>query len=772
VRVIVRQSLANLRGHRLQAGLIATTLLAASALLAIAGLARTSAVDSWDALRRQTGDTHVWLRLDPDLVEPDEAYRTITNLPGAAEVAPPVRSVEIRALGVEGFFSSLVVREWTAGVTGAPLLVDGRAPTARERATVVLDRNLAAISGFRVGDTLTIPTGGEPLRFRVVGLAVSSENCPFPVCSPARVFVAPGTFAALGLDGPADPDAVSDLVAVRLDDPGALEAFVARASGALPAGAVRQVQDVGEIRDVIGVALNVQTVLFAAFGLVASLVAGILIANAVAGAVRSETRAIGILKSVGFTRRQVAGVYLGEYLGLATVAGLVGATAGAATAGPLLRPLTRQFGMPPPGISPLQILFVAGLVVAVTGACAGWPLRRVTRVDTVAAIRTGAERPRGRGRSVGRLPTVAATAVADLLARPARAALTSSALVVAVIALVWVVMTNQMMGRVITDPDISLYGDADAIVQRSGLLADANLRAMLGRRPEVTAVAGEQFRDFQFAGGAETYLGRFLDGDIDAFRAPLVEGRMPAARDEAVLGYGMARQQGLGVGDRVHVQVKGLDLTFRVTGVIREMNNLGEMITMPAEALGNDLRRAGPDTYMVKLRTGATVAELRAAVRDATGGLADVAPVDSDALPRTIRDLRGVLLALTAILSLLVGVGVLSAMSLSVAERRREFGVLKAVGMTPKQVMGSVLTGASVLAATAFAVGLPAGIFLGQMVQRNVGISIGLGPLEAPMPFGALALILPVVALLALVGAGLPGRSASRTRPSEVLAFE
>ncbi|HJM75429.1 MAG TPA: FtsX-like permease family protein [Dehalococcoidia bacterium] len=71
--------------------------------------------------------------------------------------------------------------------------------------------------------------------------------------------------------------------------------------------------------------------------------------------------------------------------------------------------------------------------------------------------------------------------------------------------------------------------------------------------------------------------------------------------------------------------------------------------------------------------------------------------------------IRRVLVPLSAFLLLLVAVNLMAGLMMSVRERRREIGVLKAVGLTPGQITASILSGAVVLSIIGSLIGAPAG---------------------------------------------------------------
>jgi putative ABC transport system permease protein len=128
-------------------------------------------------------------------------------------------------------------------------------------------------------------------------------------------------------------------------------------------------------------------------------------------------------------------------------------------------------------------------------------------------------------------------------------------------------------------------------------------------------------------------------------------------------------------------------------------------------------------------------------------------------------DLLYVLLALSVIISLF---GMVNTLALSILERTREFGMLRAVGMTRREVRKMVRHESVVIASIGAAMGLPLGIFLAVLVTRALksqGIVFS-------VPGVTLLVMLIASTVAGVVAAILPARRASRLNILEALRYE
>jgi putative ABC transport system permease protein len=124
-----------------------------------------------------------------------------------------------------------------------------------------------------------------------------------------------------------------------------------------------------------------------------------------------------------------------------------------------------------------------------------------------------------------------------------------------------------------------------------------------------------------------------------------------------------------------------------------------------------------------------------------------------------------VLLALSVIVSLF---GMVNTLALSVFERTRELGLLRAVGMTRRQARRMIRHESVITALIGAVLGLPLGVFLAGLVTaalRDEGVVFS-------VPWGSLAVFAMIAALAGVLAAILPARRASRLDVLKALQYE
>jgi putative ABC transport system permease protein len=257
-----------------------------------------------------------------------------------------------------------------------------------------------------------------------------------------------------------------------------------------------------------------------------------------------------------------------------------------------------------------------------------------------------------------------------------------------------------------------------------------------------------------------------------ALRLTLLAGRVDL--DGGVLiSRDLARRYGMSAGDRLTLGWPGggqRELT--VTGVYRESSLVSGVLVPEPVALP---RLEEPDAYraFVALAPDADQAAVRAGLEQAVAdrpGL--VVRSRSEYLEAELRGADLVLSVLYALLGLAVAIGILGVVNtlvLSVMERTREIGLLRALGLTRGQLRAMIRIESALIALTGGVLGIGGGYLLGAMFQRA---ALRTGLLDAAVPVGQLLGALAGLGAVGVLAAAWPARRAARTDVLTAIATE
>ena len=267
-----------------------------------------------------------------------------------------------------------------------------------------------------------------------------------------------------------------------------------------------------------------------------------------------------------------------------------------------------------------------------------------------------------------------------------------------------------------------------------------------------------------------------LDPQVHDLR--VVSGATLSRRDEAValISERLAREDGLGVGSELTIDGPGASERFRVIGLIEGDGPLvgafGRVVILPIEAAMRVFALDGVRRVDLRLSEGATVdaveADLVARLTNEPYVLAS--PRDLAAsLRASTADFRGTT-ALIAGVALFGGAFLIfNTLSMTVAERVREVGLLRAAGATRGQITGFILAGAAVLGVIGSLLGLLAGVALAAAMRGYVETVSSLAIDRIEISPAALAVAGAIGVVVTIAAALEPAWRAGRISPVEAL---
>ena len=333
------------------------------------------------------------------------------------------------------------------------------------------------------------------------------------------------------------------------------------------------------------------------------------------------------------------------------------------------------------------------------------------------------------------------------------------------------------------EADISFQGDTPDLPPVS-----ADLLEKVAALPNVEAATGGIFDDSNTklltregkaveTNGAPSF-GFGIDTDQDRFNPlRLLEGRWPAAPDEVVIDAGTADDEKYAVGETIGISTLQPVRQFEIVGIAQYggVESIGSatfaVFTIPAAQELLD-REGQFDAISVAAKPGVTEEELAREIApvlppDAKVQTAAVeAKEQSQEIGEFTKFIRYFLLAFAGI-ALFVGAFVIfNTLSITVAQRTREFATLRTIGASRRQVLGSVVVEALAIGFLASLVGLFAGLGLAKGLNALfVALNLDLPQTGTVFAVRTVVVSLLVGVVITLVAGFFPALRATRVPP-------
>lgn len=661
-------------------------------------------------------------------------------------------------------------------------LVEGRAPG---RGEIAFDTSVTELTPVALGDVVAVRNSpADPTTYlTVVGFTRSPATLGAGILNRATAYAAPEAVRTLtGRKG-------DNFLLVRVNDP----ARAAQTADDITRLLAKRGVNAGafDVRDpnvfVGSRELGTLLLLLRIFSWLGASLASVLVANTLAAVMGEETTQIGIIKSLGGSRRHILLTYLAYGAALGIAGAVIGWLVGAYTGRALSGYLTGLTGLQQPGfrLAPREIglaLLVGTLVSLAASLVPVWVKSRSRAALLLHSpgVRSEFRRPLlGRlAAPLGRLNATLALGVRNVLRRPAR---TLSTIVVVAVAVAAFVATQALSRSVSSTVDelYALYGaDAWVFFERPVDLGYARTLEL-----EPTVAQAEPWTSAQGNIGATRTDIWGMPDTTPLYAYRLVAGAWfaPSNPPSVVVTTNLAAALGVRVGDVRVLDVGQRRETVRISGIVNDSSTyLGNAATGKLFMRVSDINRlrglgTRADLFALKLRSSDPAAvriqldTLEARLRG-QGPVTFAAYSDQQGTQRAISVLTLMLNAMVIVVAVVGVAGIANTLLINIAERRREFGVLRAVGGGARHAL-IVLVSEGVTLAT---IGLIAGVIAGYPLARLIVnlTSAQLFDLTFHLSAESLALTF-AVALLAVAGvSALPGLVAARIPPIQALRYE
>ncbi len=750
--------------------------------------------------------------LDANLIE---TVRAIDGVDEATiEVSGYAQIVDKAGKAVGKFNPGVRGMNWVTVPALNPFTIGtGRAPAGPDE--IATDQKYAQEAGLNVGDTTTLLSRGAPRPVTLVG-TVRFGNADrlgaysvvlFDDVTAQAVLNAPGQIDAIAVT--ARDDVAPDALVARL-------APVVGARNQVITGATLTKEHQNRLHKDISQFGTFLTI----FALIAVFVGAFIINNTFSIIVSQRTKEMALLRAVGATGRQVRSAVLAEAAVTGIVASSIGLVAGIGVADGI-KALMGALGVKIPIGTPIitsatvTVSMIVGVVITIASAVL--PARRASKVPPIAALRDIAQDRSAVSKRriiIGTTSTIVAIATLLIGLNAANAKLVG-------LGALGLFLAVSILGPVLARPVSSLLGSPIARLRgTAGVIAQQNAIRNPKRTARTAAslmigVALVTFLSIFATSVKSSGAGAFRNDYhgtvvVDSGATDSTGGLSPD------LATSLAAQPGVDTISEQRttaVEINGNPAFLNAydTTTIGTLFNLGhvdgDLTTLGADGIavkagtGLDAPRLG-DTRTITFPTGTATFTVRATYDHGDGFFGDrfvdlaafetnlpaqldsrvfvdadnIGVIDQAAAGyptakvltteafineqngaiNTILTLMYALLGLAVLIALL---GIANTLALSIHERKRELGLLRAVGMSRAQVRSSVRWESAIIALFGTALGLSIGTFLGWALVHTLADQ-GLDHLV--IPTGTLTII-TAIATIAGVGAALmPARRAAR----------
>jgi putative ABC transport system permease protein len=290
------------------------------------------------------------------------------------------------------------------------------------------------------------------------------------------------------------------------------------------------------------------------------------------------------------------------------------------------------------------------------------------------------------------------------------------------------------------------------------------------------------YKDKESAEGKDIFINAVLPTSR-LLKLTVVNGRWLLPEDEhaVVLTTDVAGKMGVAVGDKIFLKVSGTDrMEWIVVGTVNDLSSGQRNIYVPLGVYQREVGLSGrgttawlsitPDTPATQLRVEKNMRDVLNARGLKVGGTqtGENIRVNNE---NTFGIITTMLLTMSALIAVVGAIGLAGTLSINVLERRREIGVMRAIGASSFQIARLFVGEGLILGLMAWVIAIPLSVPVGQLFSQVIGQVINFSVVYQFSWTGAVQWLI-IMVVLSILGAGLPALRATRISIRESLAYE
>ena len=330
--------------------------------------------------------------------------------------------------------------------------------------------------------------------------------------------------------------------------------------------------------------------------------------------------------------------------------------------------------------------------------------------------------------------------------------------------------------------------NSDLMVSTSTLLRSTSYHFSedLGNRiaalPEVANVENVRFTTIPYRGDTSALSGSDMETFLARSSRAVLGGNMKTVRELMPRGEGalvsrnFAARWGNKVGDRIHLDTPTGPLDLPILGMLEDYRSDKGTIFIDRKLYKHYWKDDAVDFINISLKPGENAIDVKHKIEQMNAGtehLLVYTNVEFRTWIGSLVDRFFLLNYMQLLVAVVVAVvGIANTLIISVSERKREFGIIRAIGGYQWQIRKMVLLEAVSISVVGVFVGAVAALFNIQFLSRTV--STVLAGYDVPFYFPWLLILetFPAVVLVSLIAGWVPARNAMQAPVIEAIGYE
>ena len=270
----------------------------------------------------------------------------------------------------------------------------------------------------------------------------------------------------------------------------------------------------------------------------------------------------------------------------------------------------------------------------------------------------------------------------------------------------------------------------------------------------------------------QTYANGVDAAFTEIYTLKMVSGTDQISGDQALLSEGRADDLKATTGDTIKVEFPGgKTIPLEVAGVFED-TPVTSGLTVPLSVLGEAGVKRSDSSISINVADGADRGAVKQDLEDVVKDLPILSVQDKqefkELISGQVNQLLYVIYGLLALAVVIAVIGIVNTLSLSVLERTREIGLLRAVGLSRRKLRTMITLESVAIAVLGAVLGMALGLVIGVVLRESLKDDLT----ELALPLASLAVFLVVAVIFGVLAAVIPAIRASRMKVLQAIATE
>ena len=270
----------------------------------------------------------------------------------------------------------------------------------------------------------------------------------------------------------------------------------------------------------------------------------------------------------------------------------------------------------------------------------------------------------------------------------------------------------------------------------------------------------------------QTFVSGVDEAFFDIYDLTMIDGNDQLSGHQAILNEGRAEDLGAGPGDTIDVAFPGGEtIALEVVGVSEDTPTTSG-ITVPLSVFRDAGIKRSDSSLSIMVEEGADRGTVKQDLEDVVKDLPILAVQDKEEFKELIsgqvNQLLYVIYGLLALAVVIAVIGIVNTLGLSVLERTREIGLLRAVGLSRRKLRRMITLESVAIALLGAVLGMVVGLVIGVVLRESLKDDLT----ELALPLNGLGIFFVVAVIFGVLAAIVPAIRASRMKVLDAIATE